>query len=128
MCEFLPQCVSPEYSIFEMQTLVYMYIRKVFLPWQKKCFPDRLSRLQRSTADKKKICGRAPTQRPSRGDREGRPHFRRYEYFENLWWYVFAPWKFFLILCDSFYTVKYQNLQEFKRIYKGQKSITKGFF
>ena len=51
----------------------------------------------------------------------------RVDYFGNLGWYVFAPWKFFLILGDSFYTVKTQNLQEFQRIYKGQKSITQGF-
>ena len=37
-------------------------------------------------------------------------------------------WKFFWVLGDSFYTVNTQNLQEFKRIYKGQKSTTKGFF
>ena len=36
----------------------------------------------------------------------------------------FCPLK---ILGDSFCTVNNQNLQEFKRIYKGQKSITKGF-
>ena len=34
-------------------------------------------------------------------------HFRclRVDYFGNLWWYIFAPQKFFRILGDSFYTV-----------------------
>ena len=37
----------------------------------------------------------------------------------------FCPLK---ILFDSFYSVNTQNLQEFKRNCKGQKSIIKGFF
>ena len=32
-----------------------------------------------------------------------------------------------MILGESFYTVNTQNFQEFKRICKGQKSITQGF-
>ena len=57
-------------------------------------------------------------------------HFCRYESIslENLGWKVFAPWKLFWILGDSCDTVNNQNWQEFKRNYKGQKSITKGFF
>ena len=51
----------------------------------------------------------------------------RVDNFWYLWWYVFAPWKFFLILDESFYTVNTQNLQESKRIHKGQKTETKGF-
>ena len=36
-------------------------------------------------------------------------------WFWNLWWCFFAPWKFFQILADSFYTVKSQNWEEFSR-------------
>ena len=49
-------------------------------------------------------------------------------YFWNLGWCFFAPWKFFQILPGSFYTVKTQNLEESKRIFKGPESILQGFF
>ena len=46
---------------------------------------------------------------------------------KNLWLYCFAPYKFFWILSNSWFLQYEKNHQELKRIFKGQKSITKGF-
>ena len=52
----------------------------------------------------------------------------RVDSFGNLWCYIFAPWKFFWILGDSFYTVKNPEIARIQKNLQGAKVCNQRYF